>query len=119
MKKYVYINKRNIVCEIIDEFDDIFPSVPIKKRYSQQVLNNCKVIAAGEDIPIIGYIFDSKTNIYSAPPVIIPTEQPAPSKTAKELAIDALKLIDLESIDIADVLKRLEIIEGYLKITEE
>ena len=45
-------------------------------------------------------------------------EQPPPPKTSKENAIDALKLIDLKSIDSADVLKRLEIIEGYLKITE-
>ena len=45
-------------------------------------------------------------------------EQPPAPKTNKELAIEALKLINLESTDIADVLKRLEIIEEYLKIKE-
>ena len=46
-----------------------------------------------------------------------PIEQPS-LKTDIKIAIDALKLIDLKSIDIADVLKRLEIIEEYLKIKE-
>lgn len=66
MKRYVYLSDENVVINIIFEFDDRFPNVPIHKRYSEEFLKKC-VVVDDEEIEIQQhYIYNAETNSFEA-----------------------------------------------------
>jgi hypothetical protein len=67
MMKYIYLRK-NIVQEIIPEYDAIFPNVPIISRYSPEFLSKCVVAEDSVETPI-GYLYDPETGTFAAPVV--------------------------------------------------
>ena len=61
---YIYL-KDNIASESIPEYIDIFPGMPIAKRYSAEFLSQC--VTSVEEIPA-GYIYNPETNAFREPP---------------------------------------------------
>ena len=54
--KYVYV-KEKVVHEIIPETSDVFPGVPIERRYSPEFLSHC--IQVNDDTPVkTGQIYE-------------------------------------------------------------
>lgn len=50
--KYLYINQNRIVQEIIPEYVDMFPSVPVNQRYSKDFLDKC--LEVSDDLEVEG-----------------------------------------------------------------
>lgn len=74
--KYVALEK-NIVTQIILEFDKNFPNVPISDRYNADFLRGCVVVL--DDIPCFeNWVYDEGTNSFFAP------SAPSPSFTLDE-----------------------------------
>lgn len=48
MNKYIYINNLGEVREFIDEFNPIFPNIPIEERYAKDFLDNCLIMNENE-----------------------------------------------------------------------
>lgn len=48
MNKYIYINNLGEVREFIDEFNPIFPNIPIEERYAKDFLDNCLIMSKNE-----------------------------------------------------------------------
>ena len=48
MNKYIYLNNLGEVREFIDEFNSIFPNIPIQDRYSKEFLEQCLVMSEDE-----------------------------------------------------------------------
>ncbi|WP_027399093.1 hypothetical protein [Anaerovorax odorimutans] len=79
--KYCYLEK-NTVQEIIPEFVEIFPNIPIQERYSKEFLDKC--IEVEEDISVeVGYTYEDgnfKESVSATPTIV---EEPAdPEKVA-------------------------------------
>ena len=64
MKRYVYIESGR-VREILFEFTEDFPDIPIKERYTQKFLSKC-VIVGNEEIEIKeGMDYNSETGEFT------------------------------------------------------
>jgi hypothetical protein len=66
MNRYAYC-PNNIVLELIPEFDENFPSIPITRRYSKEFLELCVFVPENTRVES-GWIYDPETNTFSEPP---------------------------------------------------
>ena len=68
MNKYIYINNLGEVREFIDEFNSIFPNIPIEERYAKDFLDNCLIMNENEfnkrDISLGMYYNKEKDSFY-------------------------------------------------------
>lgn len=58
MKKYIFL-LNNKVHEIVDEYDAIFPNIPIHERYSNDFLDKCIIVEDDDKIPQIGSLYEN------------------------------------------------------------
>lgn len=69
--KYLYIGTDNILCEIIPDFDPVFPDVPITERYAPDFLALC-VVRTEEEIAEqgihAGMLYVKETDTFSEKP---------------------------------------------------
>lgn len=76
------------VCEIIPEFDPVFPSIPISQRYSTEFLQNLLEVADDTDVqPNMLYNPDTGEFIWPEPepaPEPSPVDATPPEPTAEE-----------------------------------
>ena len=79
MNKYIYLNNLNVVWEILDEFNPVFPGVPIQERYSKQFLDQCLVMSEEEFNASninLNMIYDEEANTFNYPePIASPEEK--------------------------------------------
>lgn len=79
--RQVYINNNRIVCEIIPEFDPVFPGIPITERYSKEFLSRCLeipdevVVEQGMEYIPLKNIFTNRLT-YSGPIDILSEAEP-------------------------------------------
>ena len=73
--KYVYIIE-NTALEIIPEFVDMFPGVPVSSRYSGDFLSQCVEVLDDVEV-LIGWVYDPDTGKFSEPPPM-PEPEPVP-----------------------------------------
>ena len=93
---YIYLHE-NAVQECIPEFNEVFPGIPIEKRYSQDLLKKC--VQWNEEVPQ-GWLYDKETNTFNAPP-----EPPEPEYAEPE----PFEPIPVEELpNIAELLKKIE-----------
>ena len=85
MTQYVYLSDENIVSEIIPEYVDTFPGIPVTERYAPDFLAKCKSYTQEEfDAKgvALGKMYYPETNEYQDPPELPepePTPEPAPT----------------------------------------
>jgi len=70
--KYILI-QNDIVHQIIDEFDPLFPDVQIEKRYSKKFLDQC-IKVEDENVPEVRFIHKGNGK-FEKPPKPIPNLQ--------------------------------------------
>ena len=90
--KYIYINEK-IVCEIVPEFDPIFPNVPITDRYSNAFLDHC--VAVEESVSVeSGWLYDAEKKTFSRPEAPDIVVSPEAARTVEDFRKEALARID-------------------------
>lgn len=70
MNKYIYIYEGE-VSGFVDEWDQVFPDIPIDQRYSKEYLDKC-VVRTEEEIAEqgihAGMLYDKETDTFSEKP---------------------------------------------------
>lgn len=82
---YAYVIN-NTVREIIPDFDEAFPDVPIEQRYPADVLDKCVHVADDADVRV-GMIYDPATGEFSTPEVVPISPMPEDIEGAKAYKI--------------------------------
>lgn len=73
--KYILLDENNYTCEIIPDFDPIFPGIPIEKRFTKSFID--ELIPVEDSIEVhSSMIYDPETHTFSEPPVIVEEEEP-------------------------------------------
>lgn len=70
MNKYIYLNNLGEVREFIDEFNPIFPNIPIQDRYPKEFLDQCLIMTEDEIEDkgiILGMYYDKEKNSFYFP----------------------------------------------------
>lgn len=79
--KYLYIGTDNILCEIIPDFDPVFPEIPITERYAPDFLAQC-VERTDEQISSegieLGMLYDAEEDTFKPAPAPGPEPEPEP-----------------------------------------
>lgn len=74
MNKYIYLNNLGEVREFIDEFNPIFPNIPIQERYAKDFLGQC-LIMTEEDFKnkkiVLGMYYNKEKNSFYYPESLI------------------------------------------------
>lgn len=86
---YIYI-ENNRVREILPDFDEKFPNIPIEKRFSNDFLGKCVYAPDDPDVKI-GMIYDPEDGSFGYPPVdddLILVELEYPSEPENVLTQD-------------------------------
>lgn len=88
MNKYIYLNNLGEVREFIDEFNPIFPNIPIQDRYSKEFLDQC-LIMTDEEITNRGiylgmYYNKEEDSFYFPEPPVIEEEEMEETVPAEE-----------------------------------
>lgn len=107
---YVYL-KNDRVMEVIPDYVDVFPGVPITQRYSEEFLSSCVEVPVSVEVHPRD-IYDSDTNAFSRPPEPEPVEstpvEELTPKEQRELAYKTRQSIEWEgstlTIDEANML---------------
>ena len=87
MSDFALINK-NVVIEIIPEFNPIFPNVPVSERYPADIVQ--KMIAVSDGINVhVGMVYDPETGTFAEP--IAPPPVPADLDELKAAKIEESK----------------------------
>lgn len=91
MNKYIYIYD-GAVSSFVDEWDPIFPNIPIEKRYSESFLNSC-VVRTEQEIEEqsihVGMLYDRDTDTFSEKPEPeAPPEPIVPEFTVTQVEVD-------------------------------
>lgn len=87
---YAYVIN-NTVREIIPDFDEAFPSVPIERRYPADVLDKCVHVADDADVRI-GMIYNADTGEFGVPEVTPISPMPEDIEGAKAYKIAESKV---------------------------
>ena len=87
MSDFALINK-NVVIEIIPEFNPIFPNTPIEQRYPADVVRKMIAVPDGIDVHV-GMVYDPEMGTFSEP--IAPPPVPADLDGAKTAKIEESK----------------------------
>lgn len=91
MAKYVFLNNEKVQ-EIIEEFDPLFPDIPIEDRYSPEFLGNC-VVMEDEEVPPLKYVRKNDTFEKPVRPVAINPSR-ADLEQKKQNLLDEIATID-------------------------
>ena len=79
--KYLYIGTDNILCEIIPDFDPVFPEIPVTERYAPDFLAQC-VERTDEQISSegieLGMLYDAEADTFKPAPTPEPEPEPEP-----------------------------------------
>lgn len=79
MNKYIYLNNLGEVREFIDEFNPIFPGIPIQDRYAKDFLDQCLIMTEDEikdrGILLGMYYNKEKDNFYFPEPPVVEEEE--------------------------------------------
>lgn len=76
MNKYILLSN-NVVLEILPEFVEDFPEIPIESRYPASLLSKCVVVDEAIEVQQ-NWVYDSETNTFSEPPQPQPEPVPVP-----------------------------------------
>ena len=87
MSDFALINK-NVVVEIIPEFNPIFPNTPIEQRYPADVVRKMIAVPDGIDVHV-GMVYDPEMGTFAEP--IAPPPVPADLDGLKAVKIEASK----------------------------
>ena len=91
--------QNNIAYEMIAEFDEALPGVPVEQRYTEQFLRNVVTVPQGAEVKI-GWLVDTNTWTFTEPPVPEAVE-PIPPEPPGELP-------DNEREFVGGMMRRLE-----------
>ena len=77
---YLYLDSNSMLQEIISEYADSFPGIPITDRYSSEFLSHC-IIRTEERLKeegiALGMLYDAETDTFTKPPTP-PAPEPPP-----------------------------------------
>ena len=76
MKMYAYVSN-GVVTEIIPEFLEAFPDVPLSKRYTSKFISKLTPIPEGVEVQT-GYLYNEITGTFVAPTGPDPVVPPVP-----------------------------------------